>query len=110
MQDWLTFADEGEEEALVSLNEQAEFLHNLLENTEMAILLADETDHMDAIMDIHPGAGGTEAQDWASMLERMYFRYADLKHYKVEILDYLATKQAQKVLRFGYRAPMPMAF
>lgn len=94
MQDWLVFADEGEEEALSSLNEQAENLHELLNSTEMAILLSDETDHMDAILDIHPGAGGTEAQDWASMLERMYFRYADLKHYKVEILDYLAGEEA----------------
>ena len=94
MREWLVFADEGEEEALVSLNEQAEALHAVLENTEMAILLADETDHMDAIVDIHPGAGGTEAQDWAAMLERMYFRYADRKKYKVEILDYLPGEEA----------------
>ncbi len=94
MQEWLVFADEGEEEALSSLNEQAEYLHAFLEKMEMAILLADETDHMDAIVDIHPGAGGTEAQDWAAMLERMYFRFADLKQYKVEILDYLAGEEA----------------
>lgn len=94
MQEWLIFASEGEEEALLSLNEQAEFLHNVLENTEMEILLADESDHMDAIIDIHPGAGGTEAQDWAEMLERMYFRYADIKNFKVEILDYLPGEEA----------------
>lgn len=94
MQDWLVFAAEGEEEALESLNEQAEHLKQVLENTEMEILLADETDHMDAIVDIHPGAGGTEAQDWAAMLERMYFRYADAKHFKVEILDYLPGEEA----------------
>lgn len=94
MQDWLVFAAEGEEEALQSLSEQAEHLKQVLENTEMEILLADETDHMDAIVDIHPGAGGTEAQDWAAMLERMYFRYADAKHFKVEILDYLPGEEA----------------
>lgn len=94
MQDWLVFAAEGEEEALQSLNEQAEHLKQVLENTEMEILLADETDHMDAIVDIHPGAGGTEAQDWAAMLERMYFRYADAKHFKAEILDYLPGEEA----------------
>lgn len=94
MQDWLVFAAEGEEEALESLNEQAEHLKQVLENTEMEILLADETDHMDAIVDIHPGAGGTEAQDWAAMLERMYFRYADAKHFKAEILDYLPGEEA----------------
>lgn len=94
MQDWLVFAAEGEEEALQSLNEQADCLKQILENTEMEILLADETDHMDAIVDIHPGAGGTEAQDWAAMLERMYFRYADAKRFKVEILDYLPGEEA----------------
>lgn len=94
MQDWLVFAAEGEEEALESLNGQAEHLKQVLENTEMEILLADETDHMDAIVDIHPGAGGTEAQDWAAMLERMYFRYADAKHFKAEILDYLPGEEA----------------
>lgn len=94
MQEWLVFAAEGEEEALQSLNEQAEHLKQVLENTEMEILLADETDHMDAIVDIHPGAGGTEAQDWAAMLERMYFRYADAKHFKAEILDYLPGEEA----------------
>lgn len=94
MQDWLVFAAEGEEEALESLNGQAEHLKLVLENTEMEILLADETDHMDAIVDIHPGAGGTEAQDWAAMLERMYFRYADAKHFKAEILDYLPGEEA----------------
>lgn len=94
MQEWLIFASEGEEEALHSLNDQAELLHKILDNTEMAILLADESDHMDAIIDIHPGAGGTEAQDWAEMLERMYFRYADKKNFKVEILDYLPGEEA----------------
>ncbi len=94
MEEWLVFAGEGEEEALISLNSQATFLHKMLADTELEILLADEADRMDAILDIHPGAGGTEAQDWASMLERMYMRFADQKKYKVEILDYLAGEEA----------------
>lgn len=111
LQEWLVFADEGEEEALASLNEQAEILHAVLEKTEMSILLADETDHMDAILDIHPGAGGTEAQDWASMLERMYFRYADLKKYKVEILDYLPGEEAgTKSITFRVQGPNAYGF
>ncbi len=94
MLEWLAFANDGEEEAISSLNEQIILLQKTLNTTEMGILLADPTDRMDAIIDIHPGAGGTEAQDWASMLERMYMRYADAKKYKLEILDYLAGDEA----------------
>lgn len=94
MKEWLVFASEGEEEALQSLNDQAQALKDILVSAEMEILLADEADHMDAILDIHPGAGGTEAQDWAAMIERMYMRYADIKKFKIEILDYLAGDEA----------------
>lgn len=94
MEEWLQFLDEGEEEARASLEEQAHRLKKVLSEVEVSILLADEADHMDAIVDIHPGAGGTEAQDWAAMLERMYMRYADSKKLKVEILDYLAGEEA----------------
>ena len=94
MQEWLILASEGDEDALVSLNEQAQTLKSILVSTEMEILLADEADHMDAILDIHPGAGGTEAQDWAAMIERMYMRFADTKKFKIEILDYLAGEEA----------------
>ena len=93
--DWLTLAEEGEdEEALASLDEQIGELDKLLNETELSILLSDEADHMDAIMDIHPGAGGTEAQDWAAMLQRMYVRYAEYKKFKVEILDELPGDEA----------------
>lgn len=57
---------------------------------EKSILLCDEHDSMNAIVEIHPGAGGTESQDWADMLFRMYQRYADKKGYQVEVLEYLA--------------------
>lgn len=94
MQEWLSLAEEGEEEAMASLNEQTDLLDNLLASTEMAILLAGEADHMNALLDIHPGAGGTEAQDWAEMLERMYLRWADEQGFKVELLDYLPGDEA----------------
>ena len=94
MGEWLDLAEEGEEEALASLNEQSDRLDELLAATEMSILLADEADHMNALLDIHPGAGGTEAQDWAEMLERMYLRWADEQGFKVEILDYLPGDEA----------------
>jgi peptide chain release factor 2 len=58
------------------------------------LLLSGENDHMDAILEIHPGAGGTESQDWASMLYRMYNRYAESKGFEFEQLDYLAGDEA----------------
>lgn len=62
----------------------------LLHDFEKAVLFSEEYDSLNAIIEIHPGAGGVESQDWASMLQRMYQRYADKKNYKIEILDYLA--------------------
>lgn len=62
---------------------QAEF-----EDFEIKILLSHPYDHSNAILELHPGAGGTESQDWAEMLYRMYTRYAESKGYKVKVLDY----------------------
>lgn len=57
-------------------------------------LLAGEADGNDTYIEIHAGAGGTESQDWAEMLQRMYSRWADRKGYKVEIVDYHSGDQA----------------
>jgi peptide chain release factor 2 len=54
---------------------------------EFATLMGDEYDERDAIVAVHAGAGGTDAQDWAEMLLRMYFRYAERKGWKVKLLD-----------------------
>ena len=93
MQTWLHFAEE-DEEALLSLAEQIDQLDALLEETEMGLLLAAEEDRRDAILEIHPGAGGTEAQDWAEMLLRMYTRWADSHGLAAEELDYLPGDEA----------------
>ena len=61
---------------------------------ELQILLNKEYDQCAAIIEIHPGAGGTESQDWADMLYRMYVRYADIKGFKVETLDYQVANDA----------------
>ena len=57
-------------------------------------LLSGEFDHNNAILSIHPGAGGTEAQDWAEMLYRMYCRWAERRGFKVKVLDYLDGEEA----------------
>ena len=75
---------------------------------EKAMLFSSEYDHHNAILEIHPGAGGTESQDWAAMLMRMYQRYGDKKGWKVEVLDYLDGEEAglkSVTMRFiGYNA------
>ena len=58
-----------------------------MDDVEISILLNDKYDKLGAIVDIHSGAGGTEACDWANMLFRMYTRWCDSKKYKVEIVD-----------------------
>ena len=55
---------------------------------EISVLLSNDYDHSNAILEIHPGAGGTESQDWAEMLFRMYQRYAQNNGYGFDILSY----------------------
>ncbi len=61
---------------------------------ETIILLNGECDHLPCILEIHPGAGGTESQDWALMLFRMYKRFAEVKGFKFSVLDYLEASDA----------------
>lgn len=65
-----------------------------LSNFETAMLLSKEYDSCDAIIDMHPGAGGTESQDWCSMLFRMYKRYCERNGFTYEILDYQDGEEA----------------
>jgi peptide chain release factor 2 len=65
-----------------------------LEEAEFQTLYFDPDDPRNAILTVHPGAGGTESQDWAQMLLRMYLRYAERRGYKAEILDYLPGEEA----------------
>ncbi|MDG3142215.1 peptide chain release factor 2 [Streptococcus suis] len=76
------------------LEESLEKLDKLMTNYEMTLLLSEPYDANNAIMEIHPGSGGTEAQDWAEMLFRMYTRFGNAKGYKVETLDYQAGDEA----------------
>jgi len=65
-----------------------------LERLETAMLLSGENDARSAIVTIHPGAGGTESQDWAEMLLRMYLRWAEQQGFKTEMNDYQAGEEA----------------
>lgn len=77
-----------------------------LDDFEVQVLLDGEYDESDVIFSIHAGAGGTEAQDWAGMLLRMYKRYAEKKGYKVETLDLLEEDEAGiKSVTLAIRGP-----
>jgi len=85
---------ESDEETLDMLYEDAESLTESINALEVEIMLSGENDSKNAIISIHPGAGGTESQDWANMLYRMYLRWAERKGFKVEGLDYQAGDEA----------------
>lgn len=66
----------------------------LVDAFELSVLLSDEHDALDALLELHPGAGGTESQDWAEMLLRMYTRFCADQGFKVDVLEYLAGDEA----------------
>src|SRR4029453_8766958 len=78
---------EGDAEALAELRAKVDAVTQSLDALEMRQMLGGEHDAGNAILTIHPGAGGLEAQDWAEMLFRMYLRWCERKGYKVEILE-----------------------
>lgn len=69
-------------------------LRDQLDQVELEVLLGEPYDRNNAILSLHPGAGGTESQDWVAMLLRMYTRWAEERNFQVEILDYLAGDEA----------------
>lgn len=73
---------------------ELEQLEKRFRNYEMLVLFSEPHDHADAILSLHAGAGGTEAQDWVQMLMRMYTRWAESSGYEVEIMDFLAGDEA----------------
>ncbi|ELK20976.1 peptide chain release factor B [Anoxybacillus flavithermus TNO-09.006] len=86
--------EEPDEELQKELVAEAKKLSKDFSEFELQLLLNEPYDKNNAILELHPGAGGTESQDWASMLLRMYTRWAEKKGYKVETLDYLPGEEA----------------
>ncbi len=80
--------EETDEDMQAELEDNIEKLDKKIETYELEIMLNQPYDHMNAILEIHPGSGGTESQDWGSMLMRMYERWGAAHGFKVEILDY----------------------
>ncbi|MGL4676142.1 MAG: peptide chain release factor 2 [Brevinema sp.] len=87
--EYVRFAEEeNDETALLGLEKEYLQYSTQLEELEICILLNEETDHCDAYLNIHPGAGGVESQDWAEMLLRMYQRWAQKKGFETELISF----------------------
>lgn len=87
-------AVEEDEELFLELNEELKDLERKLEDLKLETLLNGKYDSLNAILTLHAGAGGTEAQDWVSMLYRMYTMYAERMGYKTTLLDILDGDEA----------------
>lgn len=86
--------EENDEELIKEAGQELQALQEKMDQFELNLLLNEPYDKNNAILELHPGAGGTESQDWASMLLRMYTRWAEDQNYKVETLDYLPGDEA----------------
>lgn len=78
---------ENDEDMLLELQRNLENLQNTVKHAELEALLSGEADGNDTYLEVHAGSGGTEAMDWAQMLLRMYTRWAENHHYKVEYIE-----------------------
>ncbi len=85
---------ENDEETINSLFAEADELEDKIINLEISMMLSGENDDKNAIVSIHPGAGGTESNDWASMLYRMYLRFCEREGFKIEVLDFQEGEEA----------------
>jgi peptide chain release factor 2 len=108
---FLELAEEGDPEALRELASKVDQIEQDLGALELSQLLSGEHDGSDAIVEIHPGAGGLEAQDWAEMLLRMYLRWCERRGFRAELVEHQpgegagiksATLTVQGPYAFGY--------
>ncbi len=86
--------EEGEEEVLEEVDQGAQELLRKIRRLELSHMLSGPDDSRNAILSLHPGAGGTESMDWAEMLARMYQRWAEKRGFSWKIMDFLAGEEA----------------
>jgi peptide chain release factor 2 len=87
-------SEEQDDQTQEEIRAELERLNAAVREDELKMMLSSEQDPMNAILSIHAGAGGTEAQDWAEMLLRMYLRWAERKGFETNIIDYLPGDEA----------------
>ena len=95
LEDLIDLCDEAQDSELTAdIVESLDRLTKEVEATELESVMSGEDDEKDAILAIHPGAGGTESQDWAQMLMRMYVRWAERRDFEPRVMDVLAGDEA----------------
>jgi peptide chain release factor 2 len=87
-------ASENDESVIADVEGQVPALSGRVRQAELRRMLSGPVDHANAIVDIHPGTGGTDAKDWAEMLLRQYLRWCERRGYKTEIVDFQAGDEA----------------
>ena len=79
--------EEGDETIKNEILQDIKDLKVFVKNNEIKCFLSNEADSLDCYIEIHAGAGGTESQDWADMLRRMYLKWADKKNFKIDLIS-----------------------
>jgi peptide chain release factor 2 len=92
--DGLELASLDDESLRPELEKEIEAIQGEVDRRELSVMLSGEYDHNDALLAIHAGAGGTDSQDWAAMLQRMYLRWCELRGYETEVLDLTEGEEA----------------
>jgi peptide chain release factor 2 len=92
--DSLELSQLGDESLRNELEPETDWLEAEVEKRELQAMLSGKHDHGNALLAIHAGAGGTDSQDWAAMLQRMYLRWCETKGYKTEIIDVTEGEEA----------------
>ena len=80
-------SEEKNEEIIKDCNDKIDEIQSNLKKIEISCFLSGENDELNIFLEIHAGAGGTESQDWADMLRRMYMKWFDKKGYKYQIIS-----------------------
>ena len=91
---WEMALEESDESLGAEIESSLQRLRKELQDFELTVVLSGDHDRKNAILSIHAGAGGTESQDWAQMLLRMYTRWTERRGYKVEVVDLLPGDEA----------------
>ena len=90
----IEISSEEEQNLILELDNELNMTERKIHDLNIMVLFSGEFDASNAILEFHPGAGGTESQDWAEMLYRMYVRWAEDKKFKMQILDYQVGEEA----------------
>jgi len=110
-EDTIELIDIGDKSIQDELEGEIEFISSAVDRLELKILLSGKYDKGNALLAIHAGAGGTDSQDWAAMLERMYLRWAEQHGYSVDILDRTEGEEAGiKSVTIGISGPLAFGY